>query len=107
MWACEACGHRFVPGPFGEQRCPICKSVDAYPEPEPTVPLPQPVKSESRNCFGLEWYSTEADADRVANYARERGETVNGGFMHGMAVGRETEFDTEVDGQRLYAVSRR
>jgi rubrerythrin len=38
MWECDVCGHRFVPTPYGEQRCPICLSEDVYPEGPTEVP---------------------------------------------------------------------
>lgn len=71
--------------------------------PETKAELPKPVRSESRICFGLEWYATLEEAEQVAAYARSRGETYNGGYMHGAPCGRRPEFD----GRSGYAVSRR
>lgn len=68
-------------------------------------PQPEPVKFDSRTCFGLAWYTTEADAARAGQAERDAGHTVNGGFLHGMPCGRAPEHD-HVDpalGQ-LYAV---
>lgn len=70
--------------------------------------VPTPVKTESRICFGIAWFATEADADAAHNAIRQRGETYNGGFFHGMACGRDKAFDYDdpVHG-RLYAVTGR
>jgi hypothetical protein len=68
--------------------------------------LPQPVKTDSRICFSIQYFSTEQDADTFAAYVRDRGITYNGGWFHGMACGRDKTWD-HVDptlGQ-LYAVT--
>lgn len=57
------------------------------------VALPQPVKIDSRICFGISYFATEADADRVAAEVQRRGETYNGGFFHGMSCGRDRSWD--------------
>jgi len=64
--------------------------------------LPTPVKSDSRTCFGLYWFATEAEAEA---YGAAVGGHVNGGFMDGMPCGRtETakSWDDPVNG--LFAV---
>ena len=68
--------------------------------------IPTPVKIESRICFGIAYFSTEADALAYAEYVRKRGDTYNGGFFHGMPCGRDTSFD-HVDQSlgQLYAVT--
>jgi hypothetical protein len=60
-----------------------------------TVVMPVPVKSESRICFGIVWFSTEADAETFAASVTARGVTYNGGFFHGMACGRDRTWDHE------------
>jgi hypothetical protein len=69
------------------------------------------VKTDSRSCFGLEWYDDEQEAIEAGARANAAGETVNGGWLHGMPCDRAREFDFEItveDGkkQRLYAVRR-
>ena len=46
-----------------------------------------------RICFGLAWYTIEAEADRAAAEVVKRGLTYNGGFYHGMACGRDKSWD--------------
>jgi len=70
---------------------------------------PTPVKRESRICFGISFFATEADADAAAAIVRKRGDTYNGGWYDGMPCGRDTAFD-HVDrdtGQQVYAVTTR
>jgi len=68
--------------------------------------LPVPVKTDSRICFAIQYFTTEADADRFAENVREKNITYNGGFFHGMACGRDKGWDyvDPVLGQ-LYAVT--
>jgi hypothetical protein len=68
--------------------------------------LPQPVKTDSRICFGIEYFDNETDADRFAIAVRERGDTYNGGWLHGMRCGRDKSFDhIDADLGQLYAVT--
>lgn len=70
--------------------------------------LPKPAKTESRICFGLAWFKTEAEADAFAAIVRSRGESYNGGFFHGMACGRDKGFDyVDAELGQLYAVTQR
>jgi hypothetical protein len=69
----------------------------------PQSTLPEPVGSDSRTCFGIKYFATEADAETFA--AAIKGQTYNGGFFHGMACGRDRSFDRTVDGARQYAVT--
>lgn len=70
--------------------------------------LPTPVKLESRICFGIAFYATEADATLAADAVRARGETYNGGFYHGMPCGRDTHFDyVDPEHGPLFAVTTR
>lgn len=65
----------------------------------------KPVRTESRNCFGLAWFGTEAEADAYAAAVQARGKTINGGMMHGQSCGRATCYDyTDQEHGRLYAV---
>lgn len=78
------------------------------PQNRISVPPPQPVKSESRICFGIKWFSSEADAQAYAKVVQERGETYNGGYFHGMPCGRDKGFDYVDDTLGpLYAVTGR
>jgi hypothetical protein len=67
--------------------------------------VPKPAKTDSRACFGIAYFTTEADAARYAEYVRQRGDTYNGGYCDGMACGRDTKFDHDADGQKFYAVT--
>lgn len=74
------------------------------PRPDP---LPAPVKRDSRICFAIAYFATEADADWYAVDVQRRGRAYNGGYFHGMPCGRDTKFD-HVDpetGVKLYAVT--
>ena len=98
MSYCEdypCCGH-------DQNECPP-RREESYAGKE----LPESIKSDSRICFGIEYFATEEDAKVYAKHVRERGDTYNGGYFHGMQCGRETRFDhvdTET-GQQLYAVT--
>lgn len=64
------------------------------------------VKYDGRGCFGIRFFDDEAAADAFGAEVKARGETYNGGILHGFACGREPERDyTEADGRRLYAVT--
>ena len=73
----------------------------------PTTELPTPAKSESRTCFGVEYFTSEADADRYAQQVRDSGQTYNGGFFHGLPCGRSAAMDhtDPATGVRYYAVT--
>lgn len=60
---------------------------------------------EGRIAFCLRWYATEELAKLAAEYVRKSGRSYNGGYFHGKPCGREESFDTERDGQKLFAVS--
>lgn len=68
--------------------------------------LPTPVKIDSRICFAIQFFSTEADADTYAAHVRKLGITYNGGFFHGMPCGRDKTWD-HVDAKlgQLFAVT--
>lgn len=70
-----------------------------------SISLPQPIKRDSRTCFGILFFATEADADLYAAAVKAQGQTYNGGFLHGMACGRDRAFDHTVDGTTYYAVT--
>lgn len=69
--------------------------------------LPKPVKVDSRTCFGISYYATEEDAERVGAYIAKRGDTYNGGWYHGMPCGRDASWDytNKETNQKLYAVT--
>lgn len=67
--------------------------------------LPTPVRTDSRICFALAWFTSKKDADTFAADVKRRGVTYNGGFFHGMPCGRAKEFDYEKDGVKYYAVT--
>lgn len=69
-------------------------------------PVDARVEHESRICFGISWFRTEAEAREYAEYVREQGWTYNGGYFHGMPCGRAPSWDKDhpVHG-RIYAVT--
>lgn len=68
---------------------------------------PVPVKTESRICFGIAWYTSQEDALRASALVRKHGDTYNGGFYHGMPCGRDKGFDyVDPTHGQLYAVTR-
>ena len=70
--------------------------------------LPQPVKIESRICFGVAYFKTEAEATAYSKAVIKKGHTYNGGFFHGMGCGREKQRDyVDPDLGQLYAVTTR
>ena len=71
-----------------------------------TNPTPRPVRTESRTCFGISWFTSEADATAYAASVRKSGTRYNGGFMHGMPCGRDTTWDyTDKELGPLFAVT--
>ena len=74
-----------------------------------TTPLlvPQPVKIDSRICFGIAYFTSKKDAEAYDRYVREQGLTYNGGYFHGMSCGRDATWDhvDQSSGKQLYAVT--
>ena len=70
------------------------------------VTLPEPVKRDTRICFSIAYFTSEADANRYADYVRKQGITYNGGWFDGMPCGRDKGWD-RVDPElgQLYAVT--
>lgn len=67
-----------------------------------------PVKTDSRISFGIEFYATEAEAERRGQQVRTQGDTYNGGWLHGKVCGRDPSFDyLDPEHGRLYAVTTR
>lgn len=68
--------------------------------------LPKPVKFDSRICFSIAYFASEADAERYAEHVRAMGYTYNGGWFDGMACGRDQTWD-HIDPKlgQLYAVT--
>jgi hypothetical protein len=68
--------------------------------------LPFPVKVDSRICFGIMYFTSEADADLMGKHVMEQGRTYNGGYMHGVPCGREASRDyVDAELGQLYAVT--
>jgi len=63
-----------------------------YPR-KPTSTIPTPVKIDSRICFAINYFTSEADADRFSDSVIKRGITYNGGWFDGMACGRDRTWD--------------
>lgn len=55
--------------------------------------LPKPVKRDARICFGIAYFSNDADARAYAADVKRRGLTYNGGYFDGMPCGRDVTFD--------------
>ena len=63
-------------------------------------------QSETRICFGINWYELEEDAVRADKETRKQGNYYNGGMFHGMRCGRDRTWDyTDDDGIKWYAVT--
>ena len=71
--------------------------------------LPTPVLRASRICYGVAYFTNEADADLFARYIQQQGHTYNGGWMDGCPCGREPSQDIKAHPEhgRLYAVTTR
>jgi hypothetical protein len=54
---------------------------------------PDPAKVDSRISFGINYYTSKADADAVGKAVSARGDTRNGGFFHGTPLGRDASWD--------------
>jgi len=63
-----------------------------YPR-KPTSTIPTPVKIDSRICFAINYFTSEADADLFSADVLARGITYNGGWYDGMPCGREPGWD--------------
>ena len=69
-----------------------------------TSTLPVPIKRDSRTCFGILYFATEAEAEDYGYVAQSQ--TYNGGMFHGMACGRDKGFDhVGPDGTAYFAVT--
>ncbi len=73
---------------------------------KPKQEMPAHTHYDSRICFGILYFDTPAKANKAARIVQARGDTYNGGWFHGMACGRATQFDY-VDPKlgKLYAVT--
>lgn len=80
----------------------VATSKDTF---KPYPDGPTPVEVDSRICFSIAWYATEAEAKQHDRLARKAGDTYNGGFYHGMQCGRDQTWDREVDGVKQYAAT--
>ena len=68
--------------------------------------LPTPVKYDSRICFGITYFKTEAEAQQYDEHIREKGCTYNGGFYDGRPCGRDSSWDyLDNEFGQLYAVT--
>jgi hypothetical protein len=71
-----------------------------------TSQLPTPVKIDSRTCFGIAYFSSEADAARYAARVKLWDRRYNGGYFDGMPCRRDTTYDyTDPTLGRLFAVT--
>lgn len=82
-------------GEYLEPRIPKAglASFITYARTLPT--LPKSVKYDSRICFAIAYFATEAEADIYGAYVRRKGYTYNGGFYHGYPLGRDKSWDYE------------
>ena len=72
----------------------------------PKLKLSGPAKIDSRICFGIIFCSSAADAEKLAKRVEARGDTYNGGWLHGTPCGRESNRDcTDESGTHWYAVT--
>ena len=55
--------------------------------------IPKPVLRDGRICFGISYFTTEADADAYSASIVIRGDTYNGGWLDGKPCGREKHRD--------------
>jgi hypothetical protein len=68
--------------------------------------IPKPIKTSERNCFGIAWFQTEAEAEAYSKYIWSQGKRYNGGWLDGQRCGREASFDYEdKELGKLYAVT--
>lgn len=67
--------------------------------------MPGFVKHDSRICFGIDWFDSLEAAQAAHEAVQAAGRTYNGGWFDGMPCGRNSGFDYEVDGRKLYAVT--
>jgi len=59
---------------------------------------PAPVKAtitEQCDGFGIEWFTTEKDADAYHRTVRQRGDVYGAGPLKGMSCGREPSYDKD------------
>ncbi|ATS92384.1 hypothetical protein DLP05_148 [Stenotrophomonas phage vB_SmaS_DLP_5] len=67
--------------------------------------LGEAVVRDVRICFGLAWFASEEEAEEFGRLSAAVGNTINGGWFHGMTCGRSTQFDFVKEGQKLFAAS--
>ena len=59
----------------------------------PATAVPTPVKLDSRICFAIAYFTSEADAIAYDAHVRATGQTYNGGWFDGMPCGRDKGWD--------------
>jgi hypothetical protein len=67
-----------------------------------SIERPVPIETDSRICFGIKWYATEAEAELAASQQPGR---INGGWYDGQPTGRDSAFDFERDGVSYFAIT--
>lgn len=58
---------------------------------------------DSRICFSIAYFATEADAEKAGEGVTRAGRTYNGGLFNGMPCGRDTSWDVTKDGVKYFA----
>jgi hypothetical protein len=71
--------------------------------------FPNAIDRDSRICFGIVWFATEAEADAAHEFVRKRWDRYNGGYMDGMPCGRDSSYDKRNEAKEVtaYAVTTR
>ncbi len=71
--------------------------------------FPNAIDRDSRICFGIVWFATEAEADAAHEFVRKRWDRYNGGYMDGMPCGRDPSYDKRNEAKEVtaYAVTTR
>ena len=67
------------------------------------------IDHDSRICFGIVWFATEAEAAAAHKVVRKRWDCYNGGYMDGMPCGRDKSYDKRNEAGEViaYAVTKR
>ena len=65
--------------------------------------FPNAIDYNGRICFSIMWFATEKEADAAHKKVRKRGDYYNGGWLDGMACGRDKGYDKHDEAGKVNA----
>lgn len=81
----------------------LAKATKYKPNVAPGAPTAD--AGDVRICFSVAYYTDEENAKKADAAVRKAGHTINGGWFHGSACGRDSAFDFKWQGLTYRAVT--